>query len=227
MSDTSQGAGWWLASDGKWYPPEQRPNVPPPVSTWFGKHRRRIEDLSPDDRERTKRLAVADAVEQCVLEKPPLTITAALAGLVMAAGSELADDERVLAVAIASIEIKRAARVILLTLTESRLVYAMEFKGQQIESTPLDEIWSIETELLVLTPTIVITNPHGLREVLVHHYGGDYMAAELNRLRADQQPSTVERPSLATELAELASLHQQGLLSADEFDAAKRKLLAE
>lgn len=22
MSDTSQGHGWWLASDGKWYPPE-------------------------------------------------------------------------------------------------------------------------------------------------------------------------------------------------------------
>jgi hypothetical protein len=23
MSDTSQGPGWWLASDGKWYPPQQ------------------------------------------------------------------------------------------------------------------------------------------------------------------------------------------------------------
>ena len=25
MSDTSQGPGWWQASDGKWYPPEQSP----------------------------------------------------------------------------------------------------------------------------------------------------------------------------------------------------------
>jgi hypothetical protein len=25
MSDTSQGEGWWQASDGKWYPPEQTP----------------------------------------------------------------------------------------------------------------------------------------------------------------------------------------------------------
>jgi hypothetical protein len=25
MSDTSQGAGWWQASDGKWYPPEAQP----------------------------------------------------------------------------------------------------------------------------------------------------------------------------------------------------------
>ncbi len=30
MSDTSQGDGWWKASDGKWYPPDQRPATQPP-----------------------------------------------------------------------------------------------------------------------------------------------------------------------------------------------------
>ena len=30
MSDTSQGPGWWQASDGKWYPPEQAPGGPAP-----------------------------------------------------------------------------------------------------------------------------------------------------------------------------------------------------
>jgi hypothetical protein len=34
MSDVSNGPGWWQASDGKWYPPEQQPNYeaasPPP-----------------------------------------------------------------------------------------------------------------------------------------------------------------------------------------------------
>src|SRR5580700_12352545 len=31
MSDTSQGPGWWQASDGRWYRPEQHPDhVPPP-----------------------------------------------------------------------------------------------------------------------------------------------------------------------------------------------------
>ena len=32
MSDTSQGEGWWQASDGKWYPPSAvpAPPVPPP-----------------------------------------------------------------------------------------------------------------------------------------------------------------------------------------------------
>jgi hypothetical protein len=29
MSDTSQGPGWWLASDGKWYPPELWTGPPP------------------------------------------------------------------------------------------------------------------------------------------------------------------------------------------------------
>jgi uncharacterized membrane protein len=30
VSDESQGPGWWLASDGKWYPPEQAPGYQPP-----------------------------------------------------------------------------------------------------------------------------------------------------------------------------------------------------
>lgn len=35
MSDRPQGEGWWLASDGKWYPPESRPAPPPaPVPPW-------------------------------------------------------------------------------------------------------------------------------------------------------------------------------------------------
>ncbi|MEJ5255892.1 MAG: hypothetical protein WHS89_11120 [Acidimicrobiales bacterium] len=29
MSDTPQGPGWWQASDGKWYPPEQAPGAQP------------------------------------------------------------------------------------------------------------------------------------------------------------------------------------------------------
>lgn len=30
MSDTARGSGWWQASDGRWYPPDARPGVPPP-----------------------------------------------------------------------------------------------------------------------------------------------------------------------------------------------------
>ncbi len=35
MSDQSQGDGWWLASDGKWYPPETRPGYIPPVQPGY------------------------------------------------------------------------------------------------------------------------------------------------------------------------------------------------
>ena len=44
MSDTSQGEGWWVASDGRWYPPQDHPNdregsplqVPDPQSSTSG-----------------------------------------------------------------------------------------------------------------------------------------------------------------------------------------------
>jgi hypothetical protein len=29
MSEQSMGPGWWLASDGRWYPPESRPSARP------------------------------------------------------------------------------------------------------------------------------------------------------------------------------------------------------
>ena len=35
MSDTSQGPGWWQASDGKWYSPEQVPAGSPPADTGY------------------------------------------------------------------------------------------------------------------------------------------------------------------------------------------------
>jgi uncharacterized RDD family membrane protein YckC len=37
MADVSQGPGWWIASDGKWYPPHLHPSVahlPPPPSPY-------------------------------------------------------------------------------------------------------------------------------------------------------------------------------------------------
>jgi len=36
VSDTSQGPGWWQASDGKWYPPEQAPGYQPPAESGGG-----------------------------------------------------------------------------------------------------------------------------------------------------------------------------------------------
>jgi len=36
VSDTSQGPGWWQASDGKWYPPEQAPGYQAPMGAPMG-----------------------------------------------------------------------------------------------------------------------------------------------------------------------------------------------
>ena len=38
MSDTSQGQGWWQASDRKWYPPESHPNYQPGPPTPASPH---------------------------------------------------------------------------------------------------------------------------------------------------------------------------------------------
>ena len=65
MSDVSQGEGWWVASDGRWYPPQDYPNdgagspsqVPPQSST----------SSHSSDELSTERSAVAVATaRQCV-----------------------------------------------------------------------------------------------------------------------------------------------------------------
>ena len=56
MSDVSQGEGWWLASDGKWYPPASAPpSIAAPVPPGYG--------MSPaPGPQRTNGLAVASLV---------------------------------------------------------------------------------------------------------------------------------------------------------------------
>jgi hypothetical protein len=50
MSDKPEGPGWWIASDGKWYPPELHPSVrdesptTPSIQGLDGVPRRRWED---------------------------------------------------------------------------------------------------------------------------------------------------------------------------------------
>ena len=50
MSDKSEGPGWWIASDGKWYPPELHPSVreesttAPSIQGLDGVPRRRWDD---------------------------------------------------------------------------------------------------------------------------------------------------------------------------------------
>ena len=69
MSDTPQGPGWWLASDGKWYPPEQwtgPPNTHPPGQRGGNRRRRR------------KRAAGTNLAERITRTDPELRTAAGL-----------------------------------------------------------------------------------------------------------------------------------------------------
>ena len=57
MSDAQQGPGWWLASDGKWYPPqgEQLPPPPPPA---FPQYANPVGNFSPRTESVSKTLVV-------------------------------------------------------------------------------------------------------------------------------------------------------------------------
>jgi hypothetical protein len=54
MSDTQQGPGWWLASDGKWYPPETAPGASTDATStdggagWAAPSDSSPSDFSPD-----------------------------------------------------------------------------------------------------------------------------------------------------------------------------------
>lgn len=65
MSDVSQGEGWWVASDGRWYPPKNpndRPDPPSQVSIPQG-----VAGSDSADEHSTDRSAVAGATaRQCV-----------------------------------------------------------------------------------------------------------------------------------------------------------------
>lgn len=47
MSDSSQGPGWWQASDGKWYPPDPSSQPPPPPPAGGGRRAKPPPGLDP------------------------------------------------------------------------------------------------------------------------------------------------------------------------------------
>lgn len=66
MSDESSGAGWWLATDGKWYPPGANPPPPRPTETGStdtpARTGRAVGDQPPLQGSQTNGLAIASMV---------------------------------------------------------------------------------------------------------------------------------------------------------------------
>lgn len=66
MSDASQGPGWWLASDGKWYAPESALPPPPPISQSSMETPAESQTGEPDRISGFRRIAKPDALRKGV-----------------------------------------------------------------------------------------------------------------------------------------------------------------
>ncbi|MEQ8840672.1 MAG: hypothetical protein RIB98_06800 [Acidimicrobiales bacterium] len=83
MSDTSQGDGWWQASDGKWYPPETHPDYTAPApSTPPGPPPTSPPSAFPDP---TAAMSTAPTGTATPLWKKPVFL--AIAGVLVLAGA--------------------------------------------------------------------------------------------------------------------------------------------
>lgn len=78
MSDTSQGDGWWQASDGKWYPPEQAAGAAPPPPPGGG-----VQYAEPEKKKRRTWLWVLIAV---------VVLLGGCVALLASAADEVADE---------------------------------------------------------------------------------------------------------------------------------------
>lgn len=81
MSDTPQGPGWWQASDGKWYPP-QEPSPGPPTLSTSDQARQRIQWKADRRRKRREWWAGLGRSRQIVLVSILVTLALGLATVV-------------------------------------------------------------------------------------------------------------------------------------------------
>jgi hypothetical protein len=82
MSDTSQGPGWWFASDGKWYPPEAWTGTPPSVGPVPYAYGNQPYGTSAGPPPRNNGLAVASLVCACAGVIPFLFGLPSLLGII-------------------------------------------------------------------------------------------------------------------------------------------------
>lgn len=79
MSDTSQGPGWWQASDGRYYPPE---SAPQPAHQWAPPRPDQWAPPGPPTSQRTNGLAVAALVLGCLFFFGITALVAVILGFV-------------------------------------------------------------------------------------------------------------------------------------------------
>ena len=84
MSDTSQGEGWWQASDGKWYPPQQaEATLPPPPPSAPGTSPTQSEDSQT--RETATTALMCGIVGLCISWIPLVGLAGLILGVIAVA----------------------------------------------------------------------------------------------------------------------------------------------
>lgn len=90
MSDFSRGPGWWIASDGKWYPPElhpsKRPPAPPVAHGPRRRRRRRRRTLAGDVRRGWRWYRSGPVIRQVLIGGGLVLLMAAVAGAIVSEG---------------------------------------------------------------------------------------------------------------------------------------------
>jgi hypothetical protein len=118
-----------------------------------------------------------------------------------------------------------------LAVTNHRVIFAGKAITKTITRTiPLAQVSSLELSKGMMLSHVQVTLAGSFENFLVKYKEAqDFMTtaqATLQLARASSTgSSTVVAPSTAEELKKLADLHQQGILTAEEFSQAKARLL--
>lgn len=124
----------------------------------------------------------------------------------------------------------------LIVLTDERLFFFDKaLIGATVEEFPLDAITSIVVKKKLTGEALAITVAGNVTDITgMAHGQGDALAQAFRRIKADSTtlaaghmvPTIVQQaPSSADELAKFAQMHAQGILTDEEFAAAKKRAL--
>ncbi len=224
MSDISQGDGWWQASDGKWYSPEQHPGA--------------VTDAGKGGRFQ-KLAGKAKSVAEAEVEKRRSQSARVTSAAATTTSSELLlevtsrDAGRNSQVKIFSDRIEQV---------QPKKIGSVVKANNSTQIIPMSTVSSVKTEKDGVRSTKVICASSSGEIVfrLKHDDAtaasqvlGSLLVKRENHLRAGAgaasshgTPAAAVSGSVADELKKLAELHSQGILSDEEFSTQKARLLS-
>jgi len=117
-----------------------------------------------------------------------------------------------------------------LAITDRRVLFVGKSLGsKKVRTIPLDTVTSVELNKGALLSHVQVTLAGSYENFLVKYKEAEpFVQVAQSALASAHSGGAVQAPaaaSMADEIAKLADMHQQGLLSDEEFAAAKARLL--